>query len=283
MAKMKNKILVMGASGFVGGWVFKMLQKEGYDAVGASRTPRGDRWRLLDLLDPKTFSSALQDIATVMLISAPGDEAAHLHAKSFIESLTSADIERVVVLSALGAGRRPELSNRKVELLVEETGLSWTHVRPNFFLQMLSRPPLCTEIAKENTLSLPLGNTRIAYVDAKDVAAVLFRALTYPTLAGQALEVSGPEALTHEEIVARISLKIGRTIRYVDLSELEAHALLQRRGYPEAHIARILRFYALCRHGQCAQPDHEIAELLGRPLLTLNDEIEKGYRAWLPN
>lgn len=275
--------MVLGASGLVGGLVFKMLQTEGYDAVGASRTPRGDRWRVLDLLDPKTFSRALQDIATVMLISAPGDEAAHLHGKSFIESMLSAGVERVVVLSALGAGLYPELSNRKVELLVEETGLSWTHVRPNFFLQMLSRPPLCAEIAKEDTLSLPLGNARMAYVDARDVAAVLFRALTDPALAGRALEVSGSEALTHEEIVAHISRKIGRTIRYVALSEPEARVLLQSRGYPDKHIARILGFYALCRQGHCAQPDHEIAKLLGRPLRTLNDEIEENYRAWLPS
>jgi len=277
----QSRILVMGASGLIGKSVLAMLREEGYDALGASRTPRGDGWRVLDLLNPETHSSALQGITTVMLISAPGDENAHLHAKSFIESLAANGVERVVVLSALGAGQYPELSNRKVEVLVEETGLNWTHVRPNFFMQTLCRPPLSTEIAQEHTLSLPLGDARIAYVDARDVAAMLFRALIDPTFAGQALEVSGPEALTHEEIAARISQKTGKTIRYVRLTDSEARALLESRGFPDVHIARILRFYASCLQGHCAQPDRFLAKMLGRPLHSFDNVMEDNYGAWM--
>jgi Predicted nucleoside-diphosphate-sugar epimerases len=64
---------------------------------------------------------------------------------------------------------------------------------------MLCRPPLNTEIALHDTLSLPLGNARIAYVDAQDVAAVLFRALIDPSLVSRTFDVSGPQALTHRD------------------------------------------------------------------------------------
>lgn len=201
---MHDRFLILGASGLVGSHVFRMLRADGYDAVGASRHKTGGPWVHFDLLDPHTHASALAGITTVMLISRPGDEEAHLYAEPLISSMVTAGVKRVIDLSALGAAQRPEFSIRKVELLVEASGLEWTHVRPNFFMQMLARPPLSTEIATRRTLSLPLGSTKVAYVDARDVAAILFKALTDRALVGQAIELNGPEALTHDEIVNRI-------------------------------------------------------------------------------
>jgi len=277
---MRDRFLILGASGLVGGMVLNILLERGYDAVGASRNKHGSHWRNLDLLDCSTYGSALKSISTVMLISRPGDEEAHVHVEPFIAAMVAAGIKRVVVLSALGAAQRPELSNRKVELLVEKSSLNWTHVRPNFFMQMLARPPLSTEIARERTLSLPLGNAKIAYVDASDVAATLFTVLTDQKFAGQAIELSGPEALTHGEIVDRISRRIGETVRYIDLSEGSARALLQTRGFPGPHIERILRFYALCRQGFCATPDAAVAQLLGRSLRRFDTVIEENLPCW---
>jgi uncharacterized protein YbjT (DUF2867 family) len=233
-----------------------------------------------DLLDPVTHLPALAGVTTVMLISRPGDEEAHIHAEPFISSMVSAGVKRVVDLSALDAARRPEFSIRKVELLIESSGLEWTHIRPNFFMQMLSRPPLSTEIAARRTLTLPLANAAIAYVDAADVAAALFKALTDRTLNSKAIELNGPEALTHFEIVDRISLKIGETIRYLDISEDAARSLLRANGFAEPQIQRLLGFYALCRRGACSSPDTEVARLLGRPLRTMDQFIEASLNSW---
>ena len=194
---MPERILILGASGLVGGKVLCLLRDNGYVALGASRKKTGDQWVPFDLLDSATYTAALAGISTVMLISRPGDEDAAQHAAPFIDAMVAAGVKRVVDLSALGAAGRPDFSTRKVEALLETSGLQWTHVRPNFFMQMLTRPPLSTEIATSNTLHLPLGDAAIAYVDACDVAAVLYKALTDPTLVGRAMEVSGPEAVTH--------------------------------------------------------------------------------------
>jgi uncharacterized protein YbjT (DUF2867 family) len=277
---MNDRLLILGASGLVGGQVLQMLLDRGYDAVGASRRKTGDRWVPFDLLDVATHAPALAGITTVMLISRPGDEEAHLHAAPFVAAMVAAGVRRVVDLSALGAQKRPDFSIRKVELLLEASGVAWTHVRPNFFAQMLARPPLATEIATRRTLSLPLGEAKVAYVDAQDVAAVLFTALTDRRLAGRAMDVSGPEAVTHAEIVRRISTRIGDTVHFVDISEDSARALLLQRGFPAPHVERVLRFYALCRQGFCATPDTEVAQLLGRPLGTLDAVIEANLAAW---
>jgi uncharacterized protein YbjT (DUF2867 family) len=277
---MSDRFLVLGASGQVGGHVLEMLRQDGREAVGASRTPKDQHWVRFDWLDQDTFSPALQGITTVLLECRPGDEDADRYAAPFISAMVDAGVRRVVLLSALGAAKRPEFSLRKVELLVEASGLAWTHIRPNFFFQMLARPPLSSEIALHGTLSLPLGDARIAYVDADDVAALLFKALTDQSLAGRAIELSGPEALTHEEIVQHIAQQTGRAIRFVNLSEDEARALLLSRGFPPSHTERVMRFYSLCRQGYCAAPDTEAGQILGRPLNHFETFVEANQAAW---
>lgn len=277
---MHDRILVLGASGLVGGQVLQLLLRHGHDAVGASRRPCGEAWVRFDLLDPATHAPALAGVGAVMLLSRPGDTQAHVHAAPFIEAMVAAGVRRVVDLSALGAELRPDFSTRRVERLVEDSGLAWTHVRPNFFAQMLARPPLSTEIARERTLRLPLAAAKVAYVDASDVAAVIFRALTDPELAGRAIPISGPEALDHEEIARRLSAALGETVRYVAISEAAARDLLASRGFPAPQIERVLEFYARCREGFCATPDTWTARLLGRPLGTLDAVIAANLPAW---
>ena len=277
---MSDRFLVLGASGQVGSRILELLRQNGHVAVGASRTPKDQNWVRFNWLDPQTFRPALQGITSVLFVCRPGDEDADLYAAPFVSAMVDAGVKRVVLLSALGAAKRPEFSLRKVELLIEASGLTWTHIRPNFFFQILARPPLSSEIASLGTLSLPLGNAHIAYVDADDVAALLFKALTDHSLAGRAIELSGPEALTHEEIVQCIAQQTGRAIRFVNLSEDEARALLLSRGFPPSHTERVMRFYALCRQGFCTAPDTEAAQILGRPLNHFETFVEANRAAW---
>ncbi|MEJ7928704.1 NAD(P)H-binding protein [Ramlibacter sp. AN1015] len=277
---MSKRILVLGASGLVGRQVVRMLVNEGRDVACATRKPTSPRDVYFDLLDPAAFGQSLDGTSTVMLISRPGDEDAHLHARAFIDAMRRSGVERVVVLSALGAELRPEFSLRKVELLVEDSGMRWTHVRPNFFMQMLALPPLATEIAARGTLSLPLAGAAVAYVDARDVAAVLHRALVDDTLAGQGITLNGPEALNHFQIAASISQVTGRPVRYLQLDEPAAREMMLTRGFAPRHVERVLAFYRLIRNGFCSQPDDHASTLLGRPLRTWSEFVKSEAGSW---
>lgn len=278
---MSESYLILGATGTVGGRVLATMRSLGHVVKGASRQNATEPdFRRFDLLEPATHASALEGVSTVMLMSRPGDEEAHIHAEPFIDAMVEQRVSRVVVLSALGAEKRADFSLRKVEALVERSGMAWTHVRPNFFMQMLASPPLGTEIATRSTLSLPLGDAKVAYVDADDVAAVLVRALVDPALAQQSFDVNGPRSLDHDEVTALIARQVGRQIRYVPLDEDSARRLLAIRGLSPPHVERVLRFYALTRQGACAAPDTTVAALLGRPLGTFEAFVEANAAAW---
>ena len=274
------RILVTGASGVVGRHLVGLLDADDRPLRKAKRRPACRRDVRFDLTDPATFEGALQGIGQVMLVSRPGDEDAHLYAGPFVDAMRRAGVKRVVVLSALGAGERPEFSLRRVERLVEASGMAWVHVRPNFFMQMLASPPLSTEIATHDCLRLPLAGARVAYVDAGDVAAVLHRALLDSGLDGQAIDVNGPESLDHHQVVARIARETGRDIRYLPISEAEARSLLTVRGFPPRHVERVMTFYRLIREGLCARADERVAALLGRPLVTWDEAVARDAEAW---
>ena len=277
---MDERYLVTGATGLIGSGVLNALRALGKNVLGASRSAPGNGWVNLDFENPRTFPGALAGMDKLMLIARPGDENADVLAAPLIEEMVRQGISKVCLLSALGAGQRPEFSLRKVEKLVEQSGLSWVHVRPNFFMQMLAIPPLSVEIRERKTLSLPLGSARVAYVHARDVVDVMVKALCDDTLNGAALELNGPHALTHEDIAASISEAAGQRIRYVDITDAHARQLLQERNFAPAHVERVMTFYKLIKAGWCAQADCEIASLLGRPLRTFGDFAFENRERW---
>lgn len=279
---MQEKILVMGAAGTVGHYVLAMLRAFETHTVGASRSidGKGAGWVRLDLLDPQTFDPALDGVTKVLLVSRPGDEEADTVAAPFIEAMLRHRIRHVVVLSALGAGLRPDFSLRRLELAVEDSGLPWTHVRPNFFMQMLATAPLADEIRSQDTLSLPLADARVAYVDAYDVAEVIVKALLDDGHVHQAYEVNGPEALDHGEVCAMLARVRNRAVSYRPLASDAARTLLRQRGFPQVHAERVLRFYELIRAGWCASPDRELAALLARPLSTFREFAIRHAGTW---
>ncbi|TFY99965.1 NAD(P)H-binding protein [Ramlibacter rhizophilus] len=279
---MESRFLVTGSTGLVGGLVRRALAAEGRDVRAATRRPAAPGDVLFDLLDEKTFAPALAGVRTVMLISRPGDEDAHLLAEPFVASMKQAGVARVVVLSALGSDKRPAFSLRKVEQLVERSGMAWSHVRPNFFMQMLALPPLSSELASQGSLSLPLADARIAYVDAHDVAAVVHRAMLDPRMDGRALDVSGPSAWNHDELLAVLAARADRPLRYARLTHDEARELMLARGMAPRQTERVLTFYRLIREGFCAKPDAEVARLLGRPLRTWPAFVDAHLAAWSP-
>lgn len=277
---MRKKYLVLGSSGLVGRHVVQALMAGGCDVACATRHPCGAHDVHLDLLEPASFAAALRGASRVLLVSPPGDDQAHVHAQPFVDAARRAGVQRIVVLSALGAQLRPQSSLRGVELLVEQSGLAWTHVRPNFFMQTLARPPIAAEIAAHRTLSLPLASARIAYVDARDVVAVLHRALVDDRLAGECINVNGPHALTHEAIAQEISAAIGTRVRYLPLEEAAARERMLARGFEAQQVERALAFYGLIRQGFWSAVDAGTASLLGRPLRTWGDFARESCGAW---
>lgn len=285
---MSESILVLGATGAVGQGVVEGLLGRGVRVRGASRgaggvTTQGGpgvEWVRMDLERPETFGPALAGVDRVFLIARPGDEHPERVAGPLIEAMQRAGVRHVVNLTALGVESRNDITLRKVELLLESSGLAYTHLRPNFFMQIFTTPPLLPAIRATGTIRIPAGAARISYIDAADIAAVAVAALTEAGHAGRAYTLTGPEALDHEALAALISEATGSSVRYEPADEEEARAALDAAGYSPERVERLIGFYRLVRAGFCAPVSSDVERVLGRPATPFSRFAERSAGSW---
>ena len=118
----------------------------------------------------------------------------------------------------------------EIERYLEHSGLAWTHLRPSQFMQVYLRE--VPTIVAESAFFLPLEDAKLTSVDIEDIAKAAFVLLNTPGHEGQIYEMTGPEALSMTEIAEQISLAIGKTVRYVNISQAERRRALLAAGVP---------------------------------------------------
>jgi uncharacterized protein YbjT (DUF2867 family) len=87
-------------------------------------------------------------------------------------------------------------------------------------------------IVTASAFFLPLEDAKLAPVDMEDIAKAAFALLHTPGHEGKRYEMTGPEALSMTEIAEQISLAIGKTVRYVNISPAERKRALLAAGVP---------------------------------------------------
>lgn len=120
------------------------------------------------------------------------------HELNMVEAARAVGV-RVVKLSVWRAdeGLSPIARlHRPVEQSLVTSGLPWTILRPNFYLQNFLRQPSIREVGE---FSLPLITAPISFIDIGDIARVAARVLTTDGHDGCVYDLTGPEALTYAE------------------------------------------------------------------------------------
>ena len=129
--------------------------------------------------------------------------------------------------------------------------MAWTFLRPNGFMQNFVTY-MGDGIRRDGAFYSAVGDTKMSHVDVRDIAAVAVRALTEPGHEGKAYTLSGPEALSYDEMAAELSKALGRQVRHVKLSPAQLKAGMLAAGLPEEMADALLdleAFYAAGRGG----------------------------------
>ncbi len=284
---MKN-VLVIGATGRVGTALVSELQRQGCGVRAASRrarqcasTPGAAPEVDFDFDRPETFDPALEGVDRVFLIARPGDDEADKAAAPLVDAMKRCRVRHVVNLTAMGVETMPDTALWRIERAIEDAGLGFTHLRPNFFMQIFAADPLRTAILMQGILAVPAGEARLSFVDARDVASAAAVALTQPGHQGEAYTLTGEQAVDHAEIAGSISRAIGRPVRYVALDEEAARRMIVASGLSAARAERLIGFYRLVRAGHCSPISADVRRLLDRAPLSL-DRFARDYaHAWL--
>jgi uncharacterized protein YbjT (DUF2867 family) len=226
-------ILVTGATGKIGRHVVAQLLDAGVAVRALARDPAKaslpDEVTVVrgDLSDPPSLASSLADADAVFLLWAVGSDET---APEVIDAIAR-HASRVVYLSSMGIPDDPaaELSpilssHRRLERLIEGSGLDWTFVRAGGLAS--NTLGWAADIRADGVVREAFGGVPRALVHERDVAMIAARALTEDGHQGRRYEVTGPEIVTGDQQVQAIADAIGRPLRMEALSRDAARARL---------------------------------------------------------
>jgi uncharacterized protein YbjT (DUF2867 family) len=275
-------ILITGASGTVGTEVVKALAEQGAPFRAAYRTrpqnlPPGVEAVALDYDQPETLAPALRGVDTLFLLSTT--VAPEL---SVAKEARAAGVRRVVKLSVLNSGE-PGFTfgawHRVAEDAIEQSGLLWTHLRPNGFMQNVINY-MGQTVKGQGALYSSAAEAKVSTVDARDIGAVAARVLTEAGHEGKSYDLTGPAALGYADVAAILTRVLGRPITYVPITDEEYKRGSVAAGIPEAYADALVNLNANYREGKFARLSPDVQALLGRAPGTFEEFAEGHAAAW---
>jgi len=217
-------ILLTGATGKTGGETAKQLAEKGAslralvrdEAKAADLKAAGVELMVGDITDADTVSRAL-DGAEKAFMLLPNGEHQLAQEKQFTDLAVAAGVKHLVKMSSMEAVAAAETPIPQAHWASEEyiraSGLDWTMIKPNFFMQNLLTS--AGTIKGQRKFFLPMGNGTTGMADISDIGAVCAEVLSGEGHAGQSYEITGPEVLTFYDVADRFSEVLGEKVEYI--------------------------------------------------------------------
>src|SRR5271170_4393858 len=264
-------ILITGATGNIGRELVKQLSEKGVALRVVTRDeskvkhldPSIERV-IGDFGDEKIAERAVQGVDHIFLFPLITEQN-HRSNTTLLEKAKKAGVKQVVMLSSMGAdstilSKIGEIHRTK-EVLVEESGIPWTFVRPGAF--MTNSYQWQPTIKSEGKVFSPTGEGKVAPISPKDIASVLAVALTSPGHEGKTYTLTGPELLSAREQVDILSKAIGRPIACVDIPASAAAERMGRSGYPPFIVEGLTGMWEGIQKGNAAVQTKDLETLTG--------------------
>ena len=217
-------ILIAGATGFLGGEICRRLAGSGESVRGLVRATSEDaaveRLRALgvepivgDVRDRPSLDAACRGVRTVVSTVTttrsrqPGDsieatdEAGLLN---LVDAARAAGVEHFVYVSYsanLDDSGPLTHAKRAVEQRIRESGMSYTILRPSYFMEVWLSPHLGFDFNNRKATVYGAGKQRISFISLGDVAEFAVRAVRSRDAGNSTIELGGPNAVSPLEAV----------------------------------------------------------------------------------
>lgn len=282
-------ILITGATGNNGREIVSLLSRTGVPCRALVRSNEkagvlaglpGVEVAYGDFANPDSLAPALDGIDRALLISSADPKLPELQG-NFVRAARRAGVPYVVKFSgawSMGGADLREWSfarwHAEAEKILEDSGLAFTHLQPNQFMQVYLR--FQPTIAAQGKFFAACKESRVSPVDIRDIAAVAAAVLTGTGHEGKAYVITGPESLTYAEIAEKLSVVLGRKITYVDVPLEQARKAMVDSGSPEWFVEGQMEQYQVRLKGYQAAVTTVVSEVAKRAPISF-EQFAKDY------
>ena len=270
---------ITGVTGNLGSYVANLVDKKGIASVHLARNPERAKVyasaeiRRMSYANTPEVVDALKGIDILLMVSARENPERVKEHKEFLDAAKLAGVQHIVYTSFYGADEKATFTlsrdHAQTEAYIKELGFTYTFLRDNFYLDFL------IDMALENgEIRGPAGSGLVSAVARKDTSRVAAEILLNPKeWENQTLNLTGPEDLSMEEIVALLSKETGKAIAYVDETVEEAYESRKKWPAQTWEYDAWVSTYTAIKVGEQAGVSTDIEKILGHPASNLLDTL----------
>jgi uncharacterized protein YbjT (DUF2867 family) len=285
---MTKTIFVSGATGNTGRLTVQALLAKGAKVVAGVHSPGkadplkqlGAEVRPFDLSDVDGMTAAMRGADGLYLVT-PVSQHTEALTDSMIKSAKAAGVGRVVKLSGLDVDKGDFAFAQwhlAAEDVIRASGLDWTFLRPNSFIQNFygALPTIKAQGVYYNTYA----TAPVSFVDARDIGDVAATAFTSDDHNGKIYNLTGPESLTRDDVVALFSEAAGKSVQSVDVGGSQLIETFLGFGMPQTEAAATAELLGYTATGRASRISPDVETLLGRAPRSLAQWTQENAQAF---
>jgi uncharacterized protein YbjT (DUF2867 family) len=269
-------ILITGATGTIGRPLVDVLVGGNAKVRVVTRDPQiadlpaGVEVVAGDPSRPDTIAASLEGVASVFLHPRAAGEAAG----DLLALAKERGVARVVALSAINVdddlAEQPSRfqgdRNKEAEDAAVASGLEWVSLRTASFAANTLNT-WAPQVRAGDVVRGPYAAFAEPLIHERDLAEVAAQALLSAELTDEKVRLTGPQSLSHKELVDIIGNVVGRPLRYQEVPAEAFKQGLTQRGLPQPFVDALVARYAR-GIGPAEAVTDEVQRILGRPART---------------
>jgi uncharacterized protein YbjT (DUF2867 family) len=277
-----GNILITGATGQVGSSVLRQLtdplrRRVIAGARNSAKVAPGIETVFFDYTKPESVRAALDDVETIFVVTAYTVDMLE-QSKRLIDEARLRNVKHIIHLGAPGGDGTTVAHygwHQFVERYIEWSGISYTHLRPEIFMQNLNGYE-GVPVVSDGFIRYYVGDARQSWVDVDDIAAVVIAVLRDPQKhAGKTYRL-GYDVKSYPDIAAIFTATLGQPFRYEALPPEQFLETALAGGADSAYMTCVYNSFCELTAGTARDADQlfdNFVDLTGAQPRSLHDFI----------
>jgi NAD(P)H dehydrogenase (quinone) len=198
--------------------------------------------------------------------------------RAFVDAAAAAGVQHIVYTSFAAAASDATFTLARDHYVTEEyikaSGMDWTFLRDGFYIDFME-----ALVGQDGVIRGPAGTGRASFVAREDVARTAAEVLVSPSRhAGRTYDLTGPEALTLEEVAATLSRVRGHDITFHNESIEEAYRSRAEYGASDWQLDAWVTTYTAIASNIMAGVSRDVETITGTTPITLETYLHRTSR-----